>query len=129
MAERYSHAIAPRYEAFSKKYTNVVFTKCDVDAAQPVAAKFSVSAMPTFIFLKSGSKVDQVRGADPNGVERAIQAHMGPGGSGAAAFTGKGQTLAGQSVQEAPGAFQQMNLGAALGPDPQAKIFVLLIGL
>lgn len=85
--------------------------------------------MPTFIFLKNGSKVDQVRGADPNGVEKAIQQHMSAGGSGSAAFAGKGQTLAGKSVQDVPGGFQQMNLGAALGPDPQAKIFILLIGL
>lgn len=35
------------------------------DAAADVAKKYSVSAMPTFIFIKNGQKVAQVRGADP----------------------------------------------------------------
>jgi thioredoxin 1 len=37
--------IAPTFEALSKKYTNVNFLKCDVDAARDVAAMYSVSAM------------------------------------------------------------------------------------
>lgn len=39
------HAIAPTFEALSKKYTNVNFLKCDVDAARDVASQYSVSAM------------------------------------------------------------------------------------
>lgn len=39
------HAIAPHYESLSKKYTNVNFLKCDVDAAKEVASSYSVSAM------------------------------------------------------------------------------------
>jgi len=37
--------IAPAFEALSKKYTNVNFLKCDVDAAHDVAARYSISAM------------------------------------------------------------------------------------
>jgi len=39
------HAIAPTFESLSKKYTAVNFLKCDVDAAQEVAKRYSVSAM------------------------------------------------------------------------------------
>jgi len=39
------HMIAPAFEALSKKYTNVNFLKCDVDAARDVAARYSISAM------------------------------------------------------------------------------------
>lgn len=39
------HTIAPAYEALAKQYTNVNFLKCDVDAAQEVAGRYSISAM------------------------------------------------------------------------------------
>ena len=122
-----SHAIAPRYKAFSQKYTNVVFTECDVDKAQEVAAKYSVSAMPTFIFLKKGVKVDQVRGADPNGLEAAIKRHSSD--TGTSSFSGKGQTLGGASVpQEIPGG-AAFDFGAFANLDPQMKILLFLVGM
>lgn len=31
------HAIAPKYAALAKEYTNVNFTKCDVDAVPSIA--------------------------------------------------------------------------------------------
>ncbi|KAG8698367.1 hypothetical protein FRC09_007265 [Ceratobasidium sp. 395] len=52
------HQIAPRYESLATSNPQVQFLKCDVDAAQDVARKYSVSAMPTFIFLKNGKQVD-----------------------------------------------------------------------
>lgn len=78
------HAIAPTFEALSKRYKNVNFLKCDVDSAKDVASRYAVAAMwltisvyaflgftadyhstrPTFIFLKGGVKVDQVKGAN-----------------------------------------------------------------
>ena len=36
---------------------NVVFLKVDVDEAEAVAAEYNISAMPTFIFIKDGKKV------------------------------------------------------------------------
>lgn len=39
------HAIAPTFETLSKKYSNVNFFKCDVDAAAEVARVYSISAM------------------------------------------------------------------------------------
>jgi thioredoxin 1 len=60
--------IAPKYEALAREYTpkGAVFCKCDTDAAQDVAHKFQISAMPSFLFLRNGTKVDLVRGAIPS---------------------------------------------------------------
>lgn len=85
--------------------------------------------MPTFIFLKKGSQIDMVRGADPNGLEATIKRHMGSG-SGSSAFGGKGQTLGGKTVApETPGGLPAMDFGGMLGADPQTRILLLLVGL
>ncbi|PPQ99574.1 hypothetical protein CVT24_005362 [Panaeolus cyanescens] len=124
------HAIAPTFEALSKKYTNVNFLKCDVDAAQEVAKEYSVSAMPTFIFLKGSTKVDQVRGANKSALESTISKHAT---SGSAAFQGRGQTLGGAPAPPdiAGAANQQLGqLGEYWNKlDPQLRVFVGLIGL
>ncbi|PFH52222.1 hypothetical protein AMATHDRAFT_140468 [Amanita thiersii Skay4041] len=118
------HMIAPVFEQLAKRYTNVNFLKCDVDAAKDVASRFSVSAMPTFIFLKGSSKVDQVRGADKSGVENALRKHSSASGSGA--FSGKGQTLGGSSASSREIASQT---GPSFGNlDPQLKVLLGLIG-
>ena len=39
------------------KMDNVVFLKVDVDEAEAVAAEYNISAMPTFVFIKDGKKV------------------------------------------------------------------------
>lgn len=123
----FSHAIAPRYKAFSQKYTNVIFAECDVDKAQEVAAKYSVSAMPTFIFLEKGVKVDMVRGADPNGLEAAIIRHSN--GTGASSFSGKGQTLGGASTPaEVPGG-AAFDFGTFANMDPQMRILLFLVAM
>ena len=49
--------IAPQIEEMSKSHDNVVFLKVDVDEAEDAAQEFNVSAMPTFIFMKSKVKV------------------------------------------------------------------------
>ncbi|KAL6304801.1 thioredoxin-like protein [Sparassis latifolia] len=120
------HVIAPVFEALSKQFTNVNFLKCDVDAARDVASMYSIRAMPTFIFLKGSTKVDQVQGANKSGLEGALRRHSS--GSPTGTFTGKGQTLGGASPL-APesgdgGMFAQFNK-----LDPQVKVLVyLLIG-
>ena len=43
----------------SKEFTNVVFIKVDVDEVEEVAAEYNISCMPTFLFLKNGSKVQR----------------------------------------------------------------------
>ncbi|QRV80423.1 thioredoxin [Ceratobasidium sp. AG-Ba] len=113
------HAIAPKYDALAKQYTNVNFTKCDVDAVPSIAQEYSVAAMPTFVFIKNGKKVDQVRGADPRALEATIRSHATGG-----AFTGKGQTLGSSDAPTAPIA----NRRPFLNLDPQVQLFLALVG-
>ncbi|KAJ3865238.1 thioredoxin-domain-containing protein [Lentinula novae-zelandiae] len=117
------HAIAPAFEAFSKQYTNVNFMKCDVDAARDVASLYRVSAMPTFIFLRGNTKVDQVRGADKAGLRAAIVKHSS-GAAESGAFSGKGQTLGsggGGDIDE-PSSSLFSNI------DPQVRVLLYLLG-
>ncbi|KIK70670.1 hypothetical protein GYMLUDRAFT_210022 [Collybiopsis luxurians FD-317 M1] len=117
------HQIAPAFEAFSKQYTNVNFLKCDVDAARDVASLYRVSAMPTFIFLRGSTKVDQVRGANRTGLEAAIRKHSSTSSDSTGSFSGKGQTLGGGSADVAePSASLFSNM------DPQVRVLLYLLG-
>lgn len=55
------HAIAPRFTQLSQRYSDVAFARVDVDQVQPVAQQYSVTAMPTFLFIKNKAVVDTVR--------------------------------------------------------------------
>ena len=46
-----------------KDYCNVTFLKVDVDKAEDITQEYSVSSMPTFIFLKDGKEVHRFSGA------------------------------------------------------------------
>ncbi|KAF8225134.1 thioredoxin-domain-containing protein [Tricholoma matsutake] len=123
------HAIAPAYESLSKQYPNVNFLKCDVDVATDVASRYSISAMPTFIFLKGNEKVDQVRGANRTALQDAVRRHSATTSSGV--FSGKGQTLGGK---QAP--IDRVDVGNVVNQatskvtdlSPQVKIFLGLAG-
>ncbi|EJU02574.1 thioredoxin-domain-containing protein [Dacryopinax primogenitus] len=124
------HAIAPRYEALSKQYTDALFLKCDVDACRDVARDYMITAMPTFVFLKNGQKVATVRGADVRGIETALRQHSLP--SSGTAFSGKGQTLGGPDAS--PTAAPDTASSQAPDPwawfnnlDPQVRLFGGLI--
>ena len=54
---------------------DVVFVKVDVDENPDTAAKYSVSAMPTFIFIKGGEVVDRLMGANPARLQELINEH------------------------------------------------------
>ncbi|TFK77400.1 thioredoxin-domain-containing protein [Pluteus cervinus] len=123
------HAIAPTFEALSKQYKDVNFLKCDVDAASDVAAVYSVSAMPTFIFLKGSAKVDQVRGANRSALEEALRKHSSSSSS-SAAFSGRGQTLGGGPPPVADEIKTTINNASntVTNLDPQLKVVLLLLG-
>ncbi|CAD7696407.1 unnamed protein product [Ostreobium quekettii] len=67
------HFIAPTFEEFSNSFTDTVFLKVDVDAAQEVAANVGITAMPTFHGYKNGQKVGEVVGANKAGLEKLIE--------------------------------------------------------
>ncbi|XP_072373439.1 thioredoxin 1-like [Scyliorhinus torazame] len=62
--------IAPTFEEFAKKYTNVIFYKVDVDAAGEVAEKCNVTSMPTFVFFKNGQQVGIIIGGGQENVTK-----------------------------------------------------------
>ncbi|KDR85488.1 hypothetical protein GALMADRAFT_234390 [Galerina marginata CBS 339.88] len=127
------HAIAPTFEALSKQYPTVNFLKCDVDAVPDVAQKYTVAVMPTFIFLKGSTKVDQIKGADKSILTNTIRKHATTSAGPSGAFSGKGQTLGGspaapdvagdikETLDKATAGFSQI--------DPQMKILLGLLGL
>ncbi|SPC63248.1 related to TRX2 - thioredoxin II [Ustilago sp. UG-2017b] len=88
-------AIAPIFQRLASQYTNTVFLKVDVDRVQPVAQRYGVRAMPTFLFLKNKSLVDTLQGADPSRLTALVKQHSS--GASSSAFSGSGQMLSGTS--------------------------------
>ncbi len=70
--------IAPVIEELAKEFAGkVVFVKLNTDENPRIAARYSISAIPTLIFFRKGKPVDQIVGALPKGeirrwVERNI---------------------------------------------------------
>lgn len=64
--------ISPLYTSLAGKYPTVVFLKADIDEAKDVAARWNISSVPTFFFIKNGKEVDKVVGADKNALETKI---------------------------------------------------------
>ncbi len=71
-------AIAPKYSQFAQEHPQAIFVRVDVDAQKNIAAKYQVTAMPTFFAIKSGKPVDSLRGADPYGLKAMVTKHAGP---------------------------------------------------
>ena len=68
--------IGPIFEAMAGDYPDVVFVKCDVDAAADVAQECGISAMPTFQFYKGGAKVDEFSGASEAKLKEYVEKLM-----------------------------------------------------
>lgn len=64
--------ISPLYTSLAAKYPKAVFLKVDIDEARDVAARWNVSSVPAFHFIKNGKEVDKVVGADKGALERKI---------------------------------------------------------
>ena len=65
-------AIAPFYEQLASQHPHGVFLKVDVDKLQPIAAKYGVTAMPTFVIIKESGVVESIRGADQRALYTAV---------------------------------------------------------
>ena len=56
--------IAPKYQALSEKYLDVVFLKLDCNQAnKPLAKELGIKVVPTFKILKHSKVVKEVTGA------------------------------------------------------------------
>lgn len=69
------HAIAPRFNELSREFTNAAFVRVDVDQVPEVAQQYSVSAMPTFLFIRNKGVVATLKGAMPKQLEDLVLAH------------------------------------------------------
>ncbi|GFZ03452.1 tetraticopeptide domain-containing thioredoxin [Actinidia rufa] len=52
--------IAPLFTSLAGKYPKVVFLKVDIDEARDAAARWNISSVPTFFFIKNGKEIDKV---------------------------------------------------------------------
>ncbi|KAL5089315.1 thioredoxin-like protein [Trichoderma sp. SZMC 28012] len=74
-------AIAPIYQSLADKHTAenyLAFGKVNVDHVQDVAARYGITAMPTFLFFKDGQQVAvngkaMIQGADPRSLGAAAE--------------------------------------------------------
>lgn len=71
--------IGPVFKQLALKYPMAHFVGVDVDRCRETAMTQGVSAMPTFIFYRKGTKVDSVRGANATELEEKIRKHYGDG--------------------------------------------------
>ncbi|XP_055546620.1 thioredoxin-2 [Wyeomyia smithii] len=57
--------IAPKLEEFQSMYADkIVVIKVDVDECEDLAAKYNITSMPTFLFLKDKNVVQSFSGAN-----------------------------------------------------------------
>jgi len=64
--------ISPIFEQLSEKLDTVDFYKVDVDEQPDISQEAGIRAMPTFIAFSKGAKIDELVGADKNGLEGLI---------------------------------------------------------
>ncbi|CAF4817198.1 unnamed protein product [Rotaria sp. Silwood1] len=65
--------IAPYIDQLSSQYPNAVFLKSDVEKCTSEASKYSIKAMPTFIFFQHGKEVARLQGASKEPIEQTIK--------------------------------------------------------
>jgi thiol-disulfide isomerase/thioredoxin len=66
-------AIAPLVEKFHDQFSTVAFAEVDVDTSKAVAQKYSITAMPTFVYFHKSIEVERIRGADPEAIYKALE--------------------------------------------------------
>ncbi|XP_020257566.1 thioredoxin H1 [Asparagus officinalis] len=67
--------MAPIVSELAKKFTDVLFLKVDVDELKTVAQDWAIEAMPTFVFVKEGTIIDKVVGANKVDLPKKIEMH------------------------------------------------------
>ena len=60
LSERALKAIAPKFAELAASFPHVQFLRVDVDKQQTIAAKYKISAMPTFLAIVNGEVKDRV---------------------------------------------------------------------
>lgn len=70
----------PVFERMARRYGQVRFARVNVDAAQAVAQRCGVQAIPTFILFRGGRPVDRMMGAVGEPGIHALMRKHGVGG-------------------------------------------------
>mmetsp|Transcript_2450 Transcript_2450/g.3581 ORF Transcript_2450/g.3581 Transcript_2450/m.3581 type:complete len:243 (-) Transcript_2450:15-743(-) len=68
-------AIAPKFKAMAQEFPKTVFLKVNVDKNKAASERYSVSSMPTFVFLKKGRVVDILKGADESTLRSKVKSY------------------------------------------------------
>ncbi|KAM5194634.1 thioredoxin-T-like [Mantella aurantiaca] len=63
----------PKIEKMALEYSLIIILKIDLRESPAFTYDFNISAVPEFVFIKGGSVVDRIKGADTPGVERRIR--------------------------------------------------------
>jgi thioredoxin 1 len=61
--------ISPIFEKLADSHPTLGFYKVDVDEQEQIAAEVGIRAMPTFAVFHKGNKVNELVGANPQGLE------------------------------------------------------------
>ncbi|KAN0118030.1 Thioredoxin-like fold [Russula decolorans] len=71
--------ISPIFEKFSDQgnYVGIQFRKVDVDEQEAISQEVGIRAMPTFVIFKDGNKVNELVGANPQGLEQLVNGAQG----------------------------------------------------
>lgn len=68
-------AMAPIFSQHASAHAapaKVAFAKVDVDEVPDVAARYRITNIPTFVFVKDGEEYDEVRAANPPKLKAAV---------------------------------------------------------
>lgn len=69
--------IAPVFEKLASDFSSqAIFVKVDVEKGQDISKEYAVRAMPTFIVLKDGAKVDELVGASKEKLEAMVRKNV-----------------------------------------------------
>lgn len=67
-----SVAMNPFFEEVASNYKHILFLSVDVDEVKEIATRMEVKAMPTFLLMMGGARVDKLVGANPEEIRRRI---------------------------------------------------------
>jgi thioredoxin 1 len=65
--------VAPLFIELSEKFPSIVFLKVNVDETESIAEAFSITSLPTFLFLNKGNIHKRIEGADVNEVVSTLE--------------------------------------------------------
>ncbi len=60
----------------SEEFPQALFLKVDIDEFAPIAEKYQIESVPTFLFFKQGERLSEmVQGANVAGLRKIIESH------------------------------------------------------